>query len=106
VADLDAQRRLISQKIADVQGFIESSKFETGADNPKRIDRLLGDAQVVFLILLARARDQGELGPSSPQLEDAARRFEVDVAMSLQAMAEHLRGRASAPSSPPRGFRR
>ena len=100
-ADLDAQRRLISQQIADVQGFIESSKFESGAGDPERIARLVGDSQIVFLILLARARDPGELGRSSSQLEGAARRFEADVAMSLRAMAEHLRGRAAAPSIPP-----
>jgi multidrug resistance protein MdtO len=100
-ADLDAQRRLVSQQIADVQGFIESSKFESGASDPDRIARLVGDSQIVFLILLARARDPGQLGRSSPQLEHAPRRFEADVAMSLRAMAEHLRGRAAAPSIPP-----
>src|SRR4030095_9836011 len=81
-ADLDAQRRLISQQIADVQGFIESSKFESGAGDPERIARLVGDAQIVFLILLARARDSGKVGRSSPPLEDAAPRVDSEFAIS------------------------
>ena len=57
-SDLDARRRLISQQVADVQGFIESSKFEPGAAGAVATQRLTGDAQTVFLLLLAIARDE------------------------------------------------
>ena len=40
----------------DVQGFIESSKFEPDVAGPAEIERLLSGAQCVFLVLLAIAR--------------------------------------------------
>ena len=46
--DVDARRRLISQQVADVQGFIESSKFEPAAAGAVATQRLTGDAQTVF----------------------------------------------------------
>src|SRR5678815_2812095 len=57
--DLDARRQLIAQQVTDVQGFIESSKFEprTGAADAESVQRLIADAQTVFLLLLAIARD-------------------------------------------------
>src|SRR4029434_349037 len=51
-SEMDAQRRLISQQVADVQGFIESSKFEPDAAGAVATQRLTGDAQAVFLLLL------------------------------------------------------
>src|SRR5215472_4255383 len=42
--DVDAWRRRISLKVADVQGLIESSKFEVGDVNPSAIQKLTGDA--------------------------------------------------------------
>src|SRR5262249_187583 len=45
--DVDARRQLISQQVTDVQGFIESSKFESGADagDAEAVERLTADAQ-------------------------------------------------------------
>jgi multidrug resistance protein MdtO len=56
---VDARRQLIAQQVADVQGFIESSKFEPGAaaGDAEAVQRLTADAQTVFLLLLAIARE-------------------------------------------------
>ena len=56
--DVDARRQLISQQVADVQGFIESSKFEPGTDgaDAETVERLTADAQTVFLVLVGIAR--------------------------------------------------
>jgi len=59
--EVDAQRRLIAEQVADVQGFIESSKFEVGTGNTTAIQQLTGDAQTVFLVLLAIARQEDPL---------------------------------------------
>lgn len=58
-AGLAAQRSLITQQVADVQGFIESSKFEpaAGAVDAEVVQRLIANAQTVFLVLLAIAHD-------------------------------------------------
>src|SRR5262245_62120224 len=39
--DVDARRQLISQQVADVQGYVESSKFEAGVDgeNAQEVER-------------------------------------------------------------------
>src|SRR4030095_5148472 len=45
--DVDARRQLISQQVADVQGYVESSKFEpgVGAEEAQEVERLTADAQ-------------------------------------------------------------
>jgi len=87
-SEVDAQRRLISQQVADVQGFIESSKFESDAGGAMAIQQLIGDAQTVFLVLLAIARHEGAL----PQtVHEATLRLPMDAGAALEALAEHLR---------------
>jgi multidrug resistance protein MdtO len=87
-SEVDARRRLISQQVADVQGFIESSKFEPNAVGATAIQQLTGDAQTVFLILLAIARHEGELPQSA---REAILRLPTEAAAALEALAEHLR---------------
>ena len=94
--NVEALRTLISQQITDVQGFIESSKFELGPSDPDRIERLVAEAQIVFLILLAVARAREPL--SSSLGPDTGRR-KAGVATSLRAVAERVRtGRAAPPA--------
>jgi multidrug resistance protein MdtO len=88
--NVDAARRLISQQIADVQGYIESSKFEPGTDHSGRIERMVAEAQIVFLILLAVARHERERAPSSAASAEVAR-LKTDVASALRAAAERVR---------------
>ena len=87
-SEVDAQRRLISQQVADVQGFIESSKFESDAGGAMAIQRLIGDAQSVFLVLLAIARHEGALPQTA---HEATLRLPMDAGAALEALAEHLR---------------
>jgi hypothetical protein len=90
--DVDARRRLISQQVADVQGFIESSKFEPGAGSPADIERLTGNAQSVFLVLLAIARDESGRAALPGAVRDAMTRLGTDVATALAAVAKGVQG--------------
>jgi multidrug resistance protein MdtO len=99
--DVNAQRRLVSQQVADVQGFIESSKFEPGAADSERIAKLVGEAQIVFLILLALLHHEREIEPLPSPLREVTGRLVTDVAMSLRALAEHMRGAGPAPTGIP-----
>jgi multidrug resistance protein MdtO len=89
--DVDARRQLISQQVTDVQGFIESSKFEPGAGaaDTQEVQRLTADAQAVFLVLLAIARDA--LAARRPDAVDAAAiRVDQEVAVVLEALADRV----------------
>src|SRR5262249_42751061 len=57
-SEVDKRRRLIAEQVADVQGLIESSKFEYDAGGTLTIQRLIGDAQTVFIVLLAIVREE------------------------------------------------
>src|SRR5262249_15699886 len=98
--DVDERRRLISQQVTDVQGFIESSKFEPGAGaaDAQTVERLTADVQTVFLVLLAIARD----APSSPTRPDAVRaamiRVDEDVATILEGLADRIQQGEVAPA--------
>jgi multidrug resistance protein MdtO len=85
-ATVDAWRRRISQKIEDVQTLIESCKFEPGTLDLDALQRRTGDAQVVFVLLLALARHAPTSGLSRVA---QARAFELDVAIAtvLEALA-------------------
>ena len=92
--EVDAQRRLISGQVADVQGFIESSKFEPDVHSTTGIQRLTGDAQTVFLVLLAIARHEDALPQAT---REAMLRLPKGVAAVLDALAEHLRRGSEIP---------
>jgi multidrug resistance protein MdtO len=85
-ADSDRWRLLISQKVEEIQGLIESSKFEPDARDIDALQRATGEAQVVFLLLLSRARHP--------------RRVEVDsaVAETLEAVAARVAGGLASPA--------
>ena len=97
-AEVDVQRRLISQQVADVQGFIESSKFELDGGSAGATAQLLGDAQTVFLVLLAIARHEGVLPASS---REAMLRVPRVGSAALEALAEHLRHGGDMPAIDP-----
>jgi multidrug resistance protein MdtO len=97
-SDVDSRRQLIAQQVADVQGFIESSKFEPGAGaaDAQAVERLTADAQTVFVVLLAIAR---EATASAPEAVRAATiRVEDDVAGILEGVADRIRIDAVAPA--------
>ena len=92
-ADVDARRQLVSQQVTDVQGFIESSKFEAGAGatDAQTVERLTADAQTVFLVLLAIARDAAAAATPPDVVRAAAIRVDEDVAAILEGLAERVR---------------
>jgi len=98
--DVNARRDLISQQVTDVQGFIESSKFEPGAAgaDAQAVQRLTADAQAVFLVLLAIARD-AESAPMRPDTVRAATiRVDESAAAILETLADRVqRGGATQP---------
>ena len=86
LAMVDARRRRISQKMDDVQTLIESSKFERDAMDLDGLQRRTGDAQVVFVLLLALARHAPASGlPTTVQT--TAFELDVAVATALEALA-------------------
>jgi len=90
--NVDARRQLISQQVTDVQGFIESSKFEpgVGAADTQEVQRLTADAQAVFLVLLAIARDAALSARCPDAVDAAAIRVDQEVAVVLDALADRV----------------
>jgi hypothetical protein len=98
-SDVDSRSQLISQQVADVQGFIESSKFEAGGGgaDAQIVERLTADAQTVFVVLLAIAREAGAARP--PEAVPAATsHVEENVAAILEGVADRVRIDAVAPT--------
>jgi multidrug resistance protein MdtO len=97
--DVDARRRLISQEVTDVQGFIESSKFEAGAaaTDAQTVERLTADAQTVFLVLLAIARQGAAVARPPDAMQAAMSRVDHDVAVILDGIADRIRRGGAAP---------
>jgi multidrug resistance protein MdtO len=85
-AGVDGSRLRISQKVEEIQGLIESSKFEPDARDLDALQKATGEAQIVFLLLLSRARQP--------------RRMEVDsaVAETLDAVAARVAGGLTPPA--------
>jgi multidrug resistance protein MdtO len=96
-SDVDVRRRLISQQVTDVQGFIESTKFEPGAGSPGDVERLTSDAQIILLVLLAIARDEGGAAARPGLVREATERLGTEVASCLAAAADHLQGKGAPP---------
>jgi multidrug resistance protein MdtO len=87
--DVDSWRRLISQKVENIQGLIESSKFELGAFKLSEIQKHTGDAQIIFILLLSLARLRHDV--TLPNVVWAAA-VELDNAMAtaLLALEKHV----------------
>ena len=90
--DVDSWRRRISQKVQDVQGLIESSKFESGDFKPDAIQKLTGDAQIVFVLLLSLARQSHDTPRVPGAVQAAAVNLENEVATALEGLATHVGG--------------
>jgi multidrug resistance protein MdtO len=90
--NVDVRRQLISQQVTDVQGFIESSKFEAGpgAADAHTVARLTSDAQTAFVLLLAIARDAASSVTPSDAMRAATMRVEDDIASLLEAVADRI----------------
>jgi fusaric acid resistance family protein len=94
--DVDAWRRRIAQKVEDVQGLIESSKFESGDLELDEIQKRTGDAQIVFVLLLSLARQSRDIAQSN-----VVRAAEVELDSVIATALEALAMRAAGDSEPP-----
>ena len=98
--DVNARRDLISQQLTDVQGFVESSKFEPGAAgaDAQAVQRLTADAQAVFLVLLAIARDAESARMHPDAMRAATIHVEESAATILEGLADRVQpGGATQP---------
>jgi multidrug resistance protein MdtO len=97
---LAARRNAISQQVTDVQGFIESSKFEPGAGalDAQIVQRLTADAQAVFLVLLAIAHDAEAAADRPVAVSAATSRVDEDVAEILDGLADRARPADAMPA--------
>jgi Fusaric acid resistance protein family len=98
--DVEALRQLISQQVTDVQGFIESSKFELGAGaaDAEAVERLTADAQTVFLVLLAIARDAESAALRPDAVRAASMRVGEHVAAILEGIGDRVRRGGAGPA--------
>jgi multidrug resistance protein MdtO len=93
---VDALRRLTSHQVAEVQGLIESSKFEPGGAGLSETVRVVGDAQSVFLVLLALCHGQEGSPPLPDVVRESTKGLGVRIAASLTALAEGVHNRVEA----------
>ncbi len=107
-SDMDSWRRRISQVVEDIQRLIESSKFEQGLIESSKfelvalklgdVQKLTGDAQVIFMLLLSLAR----LGRDVTQpdtVRAAAAELNNAIATALLALEARIAG-GSQPEVP------
>lgn len=87
--DVDSWRRRISQKVEDIQGLIESSKFESGNLEIDEIQKRTGDGQLVFVLLLSLARQSPDTTRVPDTIRVAAINLDKSVATALEALANH-----------------
>ena len=96
--DVDSWRRRISQKVEDIQGLIESSKFELDAFKLSEIQKFIGDAQIIFILLLTLAHERRDV--TAPNVVRAAA-VELDDAMAAALLALSTRiASGSQPAAP------
>jgi len=94
--ELDDLRHRIAQGLAETQRLVEESKFElTGGLEAAR--QRLGDAQLIFLVLLSIAYQRRTYGALLAGLPAAADQLGEAVAMRLEAVADSARGGPARP---------
>jgi len=95
-ADVDSWRRRISLKVEEVQGLIESSKFEQGTLDIGAIQKRIGCAQIVFILLLSLARQRSDHGSLPGIAQARARELDTAVATTLDVLATEVAGRSES----------
>ena len=97
--ELDDMRRRIAQGLAETQSLIEESKFELRAGELEAFQRRVGDAQIIFLVLLSLAYQRRVPGGPPADRPEAVRRLEDAVAANLDNLADSTRPGAARPSA-------
>ena len=97
--DLESWRRQISIKVEEIQSLIESSKFESNTANINLIQKHIGDAQIVFTLLIALIRQRQQV--TQPDVAPGAM-SDVDDAIATALLALETRvitgGRPALPN--------
>jgi multidrug resistance protein MdtO len=86
-------RLRIAHDLEEVQGLIESTKFEPGMTEVDAMQRTTGEAQTTFVLLLSLARQRGATTPSG-----AAAAMDHALAGSLDALADRVGGKTGSPA--------
>lgn len=94
--NIDAWRRRISQKVEDIQGLLESSKFELGSLDLDAFQQHAGDAQIIFILLLSLARQGRDIAQSNG-IRTAAVALDSVIATALETLATCAAGGSESP---------
>jgi len=95
---VDSWRQRISRKVEDVQELIESSKFELGDFKLSEIQKLTGEAQIIFILLLSLARQRHDI-EYTDLVRAAAIELDDAMATALIALETHVAD-GSQPAAP------
>ncbi|HXJ78161.1 MAG TPA: FUSC family protein, partial [Candidatus Methylomirabilis sp.] len=94
-ADVDRElgdvRRKIAQGLGEAQRLLEESKFEPEPGELEGFQRDIGDAQVIFLLLLSLAYQRRASGRLLADLPAPVRDLEEAVAANLERLADPAR---------------
>jgi multidrug resistance protein MdtO len=100
-ADVDRElhdvRRKIAQGLGEAQRLLEESKFEAEPGELETFQRSIGDAQVIFLVLLSLAYQRRASGRLLSDLPAAVQDLEEAVAATLERLADPRRANAAGP---------
>jgi multidrug resistance protein MdtO len=96
--ELDDLRRRIAQGLAETQSLIEESKFELRAGELETFQHGVGDAQIIFLLLLSLAYQRRAPGGLPADLPEATLHLQDAVARHLESLADSTRDGAARPS--------
>jgi uncharacterized membrane protein YccC len=97
--ELDDLRRRITQALAETQRLLEESKFERQVGELDAFQRGLGDAQVIFLVLLSIAYQRRMARTLSVSLPASTRELEDAVARRLEGLADSIQGDLPQPAA-------
>ncbi len=87
--DATSWRRQISIKVEEIQRLIESSKFESSTFKVSEIQKHIGDAQIVFTLLIALARQRLDVTQPDVVLM-AASKVDNAIATALLALETYV----------------
>lgn len=100
-ADVDRElrdvRRKIGQGLGEAQRLLEESKFEAEPGELEAFQRSIGEAQVIFLVLLSLAYQRHALGRLLSDRPAAVQDLEEAVAATLERLADPTRASAAGP---------
>jgi multidrug resistance protein MdtO len=97
--ELDNLRRRIAQELGEAQGLLEESKFELLEGETEAFQRRLGDAQIIFLVLLSIAYQRRASAALPAGLLASAHQLDDAVARSLEGLADSTQGRPVPPTA-------